>query len=300
MANIDRRVTDLNSDVYYALKKVGTSQQTLTEADTLKIRQAILKDGLVDASEADLIEELQNQPDGNIQVFMGKDLQEEHLSVQCAQGNAKANLSINSWGWDRLSSRAKYVFNENVNQPWQALKDSFTFQYLPIFPKSERQANCGPASASMVLKQYGIQAPNLTNMRRLVGARTGNGDGPYALSTQQVAESVRKVAAQKGVKVNYDIKDLSSNVDSTLAAMRKELQAGKQVILLSSNLRSLGRGHYIVVKDILPNGAIVVDDPQKADGEDVIHSKNQLAAALNTRVNKWGLANAMISFDRKN
>lgn len=300
MPNVDRRVNNVNADVYYALKQVSTSGQALTETDTQKIREAILKDGLVDEAEADLIEELQQHNDGNVQVYMGNDLAEEHLSIKNAQGTAKSNLSISSWSLDRLTSRAKYVFNENVTQPWQALKDSFTFQYLPIFPRSERQANCGPASASMILKQFGVQAPDLTQLRRLVGAPLGNGSGAYALTREQVGEAVRKTAAQKGVTVTYEIKDLTRNVDSALAAMRKELQAGRQVVLLSSNLVSLGRGHYIVVKDVLPNGSIVVNDPQKAEGEDVIHSKAQLERALDARVSRYSLSSSLISFERKN
>lgn len=301
MAILDRAVYDLNNDVYYALKKASASKQTFTESDTQDLRRAILKDGVVDASEADLLEELQKNPTGNIQVFMGRDTSEEHLSIQAPQGSAQNNLRLSNWDLDVMTAKAKYVI-KNVTEPvYKPLVDVFTYQYSRLFPEGERQGNCGPASASMVLKEYGIAAPHLTAMRKLVGAPHGPGRDYYALTTQQVGESVRKVAAQKGVRIDYKVQaNLGSNVNTVLAALRNVIQSGKQAILLTSNINSGGKGHYIVVKDVLPNGSIVVNDPALRDGEDFIQTRKELSDALIRRHTKWSSSNDLISFERKN
>jgi len=70
------------------------------------------------------------------------------------------------------------------------------------------------------------------------------------------------------------------------------------VILLTSNINSLSQGHYIVVKEVRADGSILVDDPGRSHGENAVHSKRQLEKALQTRVQRYGLGNTMISFKR--
>jgi hypothetical protein len=186
-----------------------------------------------------------------------------------------------------------------LERGWQSLKDTFTFQFEEkgsLGTSKEAQANCGPASATMILKQFGIQSPTMQKLRQTVGAPIGTSGGAFALTTQQVAESVKKTASQKGRHISYEIKGLSTNVDTVLNDMRNRLAKGEKLILLTSNLNSLSRGHYIVINEVRPDGSIVVDDPGRASGENAVHTKAQLAKALNMRVRNYGLDNSLISF----
>ena len=188
-----------------------------------------------------------------------------------------------------------------LERGWQSLKDTFTFQFEEkgkTGTAREAEANCGPASATMILKQFGIPAPPMQELRRMVGAPVGTRGSVFALTTTQVGEAVRKTAAARGVKLSYDVDRLSTNVDQTLAAMKKRLDAGEKVILLTSNINSLSRGHYVVVKEVRPNGSIVVDDPALSNGENKVHTKAQLAKALSMRTSRYGLESSMISFKR--
>ncbi|MGV3523915.1 MAG: C39 family peptidase [Candidatus Sericytochromatia bacterium] len=189
-----------------------------------------------------------------------------------------------------------------LDRGWQTLKDTFTFQFEEkgrLGTAKEAQANCGPASATMILKQFGLPSPTMQQLRRSVGAPVGTGGGAFALTTRQVGESVRKAAADKGVRVTYEIKSLPTNVDRVLAEMKRRLDAGEKVILLSSNLNSLSRGHYIVVNEVRADGSIIVDDPGRSNGENQRHTKAQLAKALSMRVNTYGLENTLLSFKRQ-
>ncbi|MBF2053238.1 MAG: C39 family peptidase [Candidatus Sericytochromatia bacterium] len=191
-----------------------------------------------------------------------------------------------------------------LDRGWQALKNTFVFQFgetgrAPGATAKEAQANCGPASAAMILKQFGISAPTMHQMRRLVGAPIGSHSGPYALSTSQVAEAVKRSASQKGAQISYDIKRLSTNVDRTLDEMRRRLAAGEKLILLTSNIGTLSRGHYVVVKEVRSDGSIVVDDPGARNGENRVHTRQELAKALSIRTRRYGRENSLIAFQRQ-
>lgn len=191
-----------------------------------------------------------------------------------------------------------------LERGWQALKSTFVFQFgetgrAPGATAKEAQANCGPASAAMILKQFGISSPTMHQMRRLVGAPIGSRSGAYALSTTQVAEAVKRSAAQKGAKMSYDIKHLTPHVDRTLDEMRRRLAAGEKLILLTSNMGTLSQGHYVVVKEVRPDGSIVVDDPGRSNGENRVHSRQELAKALSVRTQRYGRENSLIAFRRQ-
>jgi hypothetical protein len=148
----------------------------------------------------------------------------------------------------------------------------------------------------MILKQFGVVPPSMHQLRRLVGAPIGSGGGAFALSTRQVADAVKRTASEKGKVVSYEIKKLSSNVDTVLNEMKRRLNAGEKLILLTSNIKSLSRGHYIVINEVRPDGSIVVDDPGRSDGENKVYTKAQLAKALSMRVNNYGLENSLLAF----
>lgn len=182
----------------------------------------------------------------------------------------------------------------------QPLKDDFTFQFSEIGKNGgtskEAQANCGPASAAMVLKAYGIQPPSMHALRSLVGAPTGSRRGPYALDSQQVGKAVVRTAAKQGLKLDFSVKKLSTNVERTLTDIRKGLAQGDKVILLSSGLNTLSQGHYMVIKEIRRDGSVVMNDSGRRDGKDIVYSKNRLAQALSKRVNTYHRENQLITF----
>lgn len=182
---------------------------------------------------------------------------------------------------------------------WHALKDTFTFQFEEIGrfgTEREAEANCGPATASMILKQFGIVSPTMQQLRREVGAPVGSRGGTFGLSVQQVEDAVRRTARSKGRIITAETKTLSTNVDVTLNEMRRRLSSGQKLILLSSGLRSLSRGHYIVVKEVRADGSILVDDPGRSKGENVVYTRNQLAKALDARSHTYGLSSSLLAF----
>lgn len=186
-----------------------------------------------------------------------------------------------------------------IQRGWQSLKDTFTFQFEEkgrLGTSREAEANCGPASATMILKQFGINPPTMQQLRQKVGAPVGTGGGAFALSVRQVADAVKRTASENGRVVTTQTKTLSTNVDMTLNEMRNRLAKGEKLILLTSNLNSLSRGHYIVINEVRPDGSIVVDDPGRSKGENAVHTRAQLAKALSMRTNNYGLENALISF----
>ena len=91
----------------------------------------------------------------------------------------------------------------SLDRGWKALKDTFTFQFEEAGKtgtKREAQANCGPASATMILKQFGVQPPSMQQLRKMVGAPTGTGSRAFGLSTSQVVSAVKKVPLSRGCR----------------------------------------------------------------------------------------------------
>lgn len=326
MPNVDRQVTQLNGDVMRALQAIkNPAQATVDEAKA--VRTAILKDGTIDDAEKDLIAELTEDNAQGIQIA-AKGSATASLSLGAFDDDAQDPLAISLFALGRrklellaepVTQKVKEVYqdareeyqeiSEKLGQKWDELLDDgrefmtelFTFQYGEG-SDDERQANCGPSSASMIIKDLGIQPPSLHDLRKMVGAPIGNGNGAFAMSTQQVMDSVTRVAAQTGLKVEATSQRLPTNVDQTLKIIKDKLDAGEKVILLSSNIRvqsgPRGKGHYVVVKEVLPNGSLVVDDPQSSlerGGMGRTHTRAEFANSLRRRVN-FGRQNELISF----
>lgn len=307
MPRIDNSVSQLNAVVYSALQEVKDPGQ-ITEAEAQKIRTAILLDGEIDTNERDLMNEL-TQGKGNVRVSNGE-APAASLNVSAAQGKAKSTLEISMWAvWERKLE----IKVEDAADGIQNFKDwasSHIYQYDPTQgTKQEGQANCGPASAAMMCERLGIKSPQLHDLRKMVGARLGVGEGAFALSKNQVGDAVVKQGARQGIKVSYEVVDMSKeskNIDSMLNALRKRLDAGEKIILLTSNIQipekdkytRKGQGHYVVLEAIKPDGTIIVDDPQKPAnvGQDREHSKQAFALALWRRSNVFKLDNSIIAF----
>jgi hypothetical protein len=325
MPNINKQVQNLNTDVMNALKAVKNPQNA-TVAEVREIRTAILKDGTIDSAEQDLIDELTEDNAKGIQISAsGSAAPSISLSALSDDGQDAIGISLLALGkrkgellYQNTKSKLTEVyqdareeltelqetmgekFDDFLTEGREFMTELFTFQYAEG-TKSEQQANCGPSSASMIIKGLGIEPPPLADLRKMTGAPTGNGRGAFAMSTGQLESAVVRTAAQYGLEVTAKTEGLSTNVDTALAAIKKKLDAGEKVVLLSSNIMvqsgSRGKGHYVVVKDILPNGSLVVDDPQSPPerGLSRTHSKAEFANALRRRVN-FGRANEIISF----
>lgn len=179
------------------------------------------------------------------------------------------------------------------------LADTFTYQFGEIGKNGSRmeaQGNCGPASAAIIIQEFGIEAPSMRDLRKEVGAPTGSRSRAYALTADQVGKAVTETLASHNIDVDYDVDALSTNVNRTLEAIKERLDAGDKVILLSSNLATQSRGHYVVVTEVRADGSIVIDDPGRRNGEDDVYSKKRLEQTLKTRANRYGMPNSLISF----
>jgi hypothetical protein len=199
-----------------------------------------------------------------------------------------------------IKSTVPSLMLRSFEPSWQAVKDTFTYQYAEmgsLGTTTEAENNCGPATASMILKQYGIYPPTMQQLRRSVGAPIGfNGTG-FALTTKQVAEAVKRTAHDKGKFINYETRLLTANVDNAAAEMRYRLSKGEKLILLTSGFNSLSEGHFTVVKEVLNDGSIIVDDPSIINGENQYISRSRFAKALETRKNYYAMENCLIVFN---
>lgn len=209
--------------------------------------------------------------------------------------------------WNDFSHQSSAVYN-TVLDGAIVLKDKAVAEVKTFFnhiyqfsqgTAKEQQANCGPASAFIVGENFGLNMPSLSAVRASVGAPRGNGSGAFAITTGQLGRAVTKQAEKEGRDIRFSEDNLGTNVDSTLRKMRENLAAGKQVVLLTSNLASGSRGHYIVINKVNPDGSIEVSDPQSRNGAGRVHSRAELEAALKTRSNRYGLQSTLITFEEK-
>lgn len=198
-----------------------------------------------------------------------------------------------------LQPKAIFPLAPVVTPTRRPLENTFTYQFGEIGKNGSRmeaQGNCGPASAAIVIEEFGVKSPTMRALRKEVGAPTGTRQRAYALTADQVGKAVTKTLEDHNINVKYDIHPLSTNVDRTLEAIQERLDAGEKVVLLSSNLATQSRGHYVVVKEVRSNGSIVIDDPGRRNGQDDVYSKRRLEQTLKTRANRYGMPNRLISF----
>lgn len=167
-------------------------------------------------------------------------------------------------------------------------QEAFVYQYGEIGENGtamEAQGNCGPASMAMIIERLGGDAPSMQQIRREAGAPTGNRrDIEYGLDSDQVERGLQNVLGDQGIAVETDTQIFRSrDVEGVTNAMREALAAGEQVMLLTANLESGGRGHYVVVTEVREDGSFVVDDPQNEDGRGQVHTAEELAAGMRRR-----------------
>ncbi len=333
---IKHSVHYLNDDVFNAVKQVKNPQAPTVE-DALAIKEAILKDGKIDAGEQDLLNELIVRGEEGFISWMreitGANAEEAQIvdvygrgsatadaeKMQIAQFSKEAADALDISLGDQLARQTQLsleFINDEVIQPGiQLAKDGVDgikrmFNHIWQYDssqgtKKENQANCGPASAHIVGENLGLDMPKLSEIRSMVGGRRGSGRGAFALSVPQVIRAVEKQGAKEGVEIKGDSLTLSSTrVDPALDHMREALDKGEQVILLTSNIAiqsrgqlnsGRGKGHYVVVNEVKPDGSIVISDPQKRGGEPITHSREHLQTHLQRR-RRFGRPNVIMTF----
>lgn len=170
--------------------------------------------------------------------------------------------------------------------------------FVPQFSEGtakERQANCGPASAAMMISALGVNPPpDMSEIRASVGARTGNGGGPFAISTSQLIRAVEKSTGKSGVTSNLPV---SANTAGKEIAQR--LEAGKNVIILTGGMGG-SSGHYMMVKGVEFDSSgniksLTVDDPGSSNGENRVISGAKLQQIMSNR-SAAGKVNQLLTF----
>ncbi len=162
--------------------------------------------------------------------------------------------------------------------------------------RRESEANCGPASASMILKQMGITPPDMHALRERIGARTsqnGNEGGAFAISTDQLEQIVKLYAADQGKQVQAETTTLPRDANQSLDMIRDRLARGEQVVLLTGGFGGT-TGHYTVIKGVNPDGSFLVDDP--ARGPNQTRTAAELQRAMDTRAAGGKGESKIISF----
>ncbi len=170
--------------------------------------------------------------------------------------------------------------------------------FVPQFSEGtakEMQANCGPACAAMMMSALGVNPPpDMSDIRASVGARTGNGSGPFAISTDQLIRAVEKTTGRSGVTSNLPV-----SAQTAGEQIAERLDAGKNVIILTGGMGG-SSGHYMMVKgvDFNPDGSIkslTVDDPGSRDGENRVITGAKLQEIMGNR-SAAGKTNQLLTF----
>lgn len=170
--------------------------------------------------------------------------------------------------------------------------------FVPQFSEGtskEMQANCGPACAAMMMSALGVNPPpDMSDIRASVGARTGNGSGPFAISTDQLIRAVEKTTGRSGVTSNLPV-----SAQTAGEQIAERLEAGKNVIILTGGMGG-SSGHYMMVKgvDFNPDGSIkslTVDDPGSSNGENRVISGAKLQEIMGNR-SAAGKTNQLLTF----
>lgn len=170
--------------------------------------------------------------------------------------------------------------------------------FVPQFSEGtakEMQANCGPACAAMMISALGVNPPpDMSDIRASVGARTGSGSGPFAISTDQLIRAVEKSTGRSGETSNLPV-----SAQAAGEQIAERLDAGKNVIILTGGMGG-SSGHYMMVKgvDFNPDGTIkslTVDDPGSRNGEDRVITGAKLQDIMGNR-SAAGKTNQLLTF----
>jgi len=195
----------------------------------------------------------------------------------------------------------------------QTEADTHVYQYgeasqsdelSPKQEKKEEQANCGPASAAIVLKRLGIPYEDLHNLRIDGDAVVGSdkpADGVYAINADQLRTMVELNAARQMRDVESERIVLPEDAEAAYDTIRTALADGHEVVLRTGNMDSNGNGgHYVVVNSVgePPDRHLNISDPQNENGAEHIESFEEFEQALKKR-DKIGMPSDILLFKEK-
>ncbi len=195
----------------------------------------------------------------------------------------------------------------------QTEADTHVYQYgeasqsdelSPKEEKREEQANCGPASAAIVLKRLGIPYEDLHNLRIDGDAVVGSdrpANGVYAIDADQLRTMVELNAARQMRDVESERIVLPEDAEAAYDTIRTALADGHEVVLRTGNMDSNGNGgHYVVVNSVgePPDRQLNISDPQNPDGAEHIESFEEFEQALKKR-DKIGMPSDILLFKEK-
>ncbi|MFN8674427.1 MAG: C39 family peptidase [Candidatus Sericytochromatia bacterium] len=125
-----------------------------------------------------------------------------------------------------------------------------------------RSGDCGPSSASMILKAFGVCDASDETMIKTVRAAAGvtkKRGGAWALDESEVTKAIEKISKGK-VEEKSNKSFSTSNQKTMINHIKAELKAGRLPIIETGSPYSQNR-HYMVVSNVKPDGTLVVADP---------------------------------------
>lgn len=306
-------IKHLSPELKKKLEKIADKNKPLTEKDAEEIKKEILRDGVIDKYEVDLLKEMTS--DKNKAVFLKKsDFQPQEVEFKPGKKDKKIDSS-------KIEAKAKESFSEMLNGIEENKKYDLKVEGKFNDPETRKKfmvtqgpsqfnrgakswvnSNCGPSSTLMCLKAFGIKkfsgAKAQEEMQGLRARR--NIPGPFSLN--EIKRAVEDESKKSKVKLKAEVfRHTDPSLDTPekfLEKMKQELEAGKFVILLAGNLNKGKGAHYMVVTGI-KDGKIQVADPGVAKGV-TEYDIEAFKASFNTRhAQKKGEGVGMVSVSPK-
>lgn len=144
--------------------------------------------------------------------------------------------------------------------------DWYLNQYATGLPS--KSGDCGPTSAAMVARSFGLMDPSLSGADAVQAARDASGfvgsGPPWAISEDQVTRSIETLSGgqlQETSRTNYQ----SGQSAELIANIQAQLARGERPVLLSGTTSDdpeyAGNRHYVVITGITPEGNLLIADP---------------------------------------
>lgn len=133
---------------------------------------------------------------------------------------------------------------------------------------ASKSGDCGPTSAAMVARSFGLMDPNLSGADAVQAARDASGfvgsGPPWAISEDQVTRSIETLSGgqlQETSRTEYQ----SGQSAALIATIQEQLARGERPVLLSGTTSDdpeyAGNRHYVVITGITPEGNLLIADP---------------------------------------
>lgn len=125
--------------------------------------------------------------------------------------------------------------------------------------------DCGPASASMVLKRFGVFNENMSSKDAILSVRQASGNKSTAFTESQFERSVETLSNGK-VKMTEDKSGFGKDPKIFADYLKNEIDKGLLPVIEvgspyhDNNANFQGR-HFMVVSEVKDDGSVVVADP---------------------------------------